>query len=90
MKPLLNQFYYAISHFHRSYVCTAWGQNLNPIHCSKLVQKKAMQIISFACYNAHTLPIFPKLSIVTFSDLVSLCNCLLIYKHFISKSEGLN
>ena len=44
-----------------------------------------MQIISFAHYHAHTLPIFAKLNIIKFSDLISLCNCLFIYKHFISK-----
>ena len=35
--------------------------------------------------DAHTLPIFAKLNIIKFSDLISLCNCLFIYKHFISK-----
>ena len=44
-----------------------------------------MQIISFAHCHAHTLPIFAKLNIIKFSDLISLCNCLFIYKHFISK-----
>ena len=33
-------------------------QNLNPKHHINLVQKKAIQIISFAPYDAHTLPIF--------------------------------
>ena len=35
--------------------------------------------------DAHTLPIFAKLNIIKFSDMISLCNCLFIYKHFISK-----
>ena len=43
-----------------------------------------MRIISFACYVARTLTIFANLNIITFSDLVSLCNWLSIYKHFIS------
>ena len=55
---------YAILHSHLSYVCTAWGQNLNPKHRINLLQKKVMRIISFARYDAHTLPIkLPKLSI---------------------------
>ena len=67
--------YYAIFHFHLLYVCTAWGQNLNPKHRTNLLQNKAIQIISFAQYDAHTLPIFAKLHVIKFSDLISLYNC---------------
>ena len=76
--------YYAISHFHLSHVFTAWAQNLNPKHRINSLQKRAMRIISFAHYDAHTLPIFSKLNIIKFSDLISLCNRLFIYKNFIS------
>ena len=76
---------YAIFNPCLSYVCTAWGQNLNPKHRVNLLQKKAMRIISFTHYDSHTLPIFAKLNIIKFSDMISLCNCLFIYKHFISK-----
>ena len=47
-----------------------------------------MRIISFARYDTHTLPIFAKLKIINFSDLISLCNCLFINKHLISKSPS--
>ena len=46
--------YYAIVHSHLSYVCTAWDQNLNSKHRINLLQKKAMWIISFASFDAHT------------------------------------
>ena len=36
-----------------------------------LRQKKAMQIIIFACYDAHTLSILAKLNIIKSSDLIS-------------------
>ena len=75
-------------HSHLSYVCTAWGQNLNSKHRIKLLQKKAMRIISFTSFNAHTLPIFAKLNIIKFPDLISFCNCLFIYKHFLNKSSS--
>ena len=71
----IKSIYYAIFHSHLSYVCTAWGQNLNPKHRINLLQKKAIQLISFAQYDAHTLPIFAKLNIIKFSDLISLCYC---------------
>ena len=40
-------------------------------------------MISVAQYDAHTLPIFAKLNIIKFSDLISLCNCLFIYNIFL-------
>ena len=80
----IKSIYYAIFNSHLSYVCT-WGQNLNPKHCRNLLQKKHMWIICFACYDAHSLPIFVKLNIIKFSGLILLCNCLFIYKRFIKK-----
>ena len=70
----IKSIYCAIFHSHLSYVCTAWGQNLNPKHDINLLRKKAMQIISFASFNAHTLVIFAKLNIIKFLDLISFCN----------------
>ena len=87
-EAIIKSIYYAIFHSHLSYVCTAWGWNLNPKHHINLLQKKAVQVISFARYNAHTLPIFAKLNMIKFSDLISLCSCLFIYKHFISKAPS--
>ena len=84
----IKSIYYAIFHSHLSYVCTAWGQNLNPKHRINLLQKKAIQLISFAQYDVHTLPIFAKLNISMFSCLISLYNCLFIYKHFFSKTPS--
>ena len=74
-KVTIKSVYYAIFCSHLSCVCTAWGQNLNPKHCISLLQKKAVQIISFACYDAHALPILAKLNIIKFSDIILLCNC---------------
>ena len=84
----IKSIYYAIVHSHLSHVCTAWGQNLNSKHRINLLQKKAMQIISFASFDDHTLPIFAKLNIIKFLDLISFCNCLFIYKHSLSKSPS--
>ena len=76
----IKSIYYAIFHSHLSCVCTAWCQNLNSKHRINLLQKKAMWKINFASFNAHTLPIFAKLNIIKFPDLISFCNCLFIYK----------
>ena len=50
------------------------------------LQKKVMHIISFACCDGHVLPIFAKLNIMKFSNLISLCHCLFIHKKICSKS----
>ena len=50
--------YYAIFYYDLSHVCPAYGQNLNPNHRIKLLQKKAMRKVSFAHHDPHTLPIF--------------------------------
>ena len=36
----IKSIYYAIFHSHLSYVCTAWGQNMNTKHHINLIQKK--------------------------------------------------
>ena len=81
----IKSIYYTIFHSHLSYVCTAWGQNLNSKQRINLLQKKAMRVTGFASFDAHTLLIFAKLNIIKFPDLTSFCNCLFVYKHFLSK-----
>ena len=82
--------YYAINllcfHSHLSHVCTAQGQNPNSKHHINLLQKKAIWIISFTSFDAHTLLIFVKLNIIKFTGLTSFCNCLFICKHYLSVS----
>ena len=87
----IKSIHYAIFHSHLSYICTAWGLNLNCKHHINLLQKKAMWIISFASFDAHTLPIFAKLTIIPkykFPGLISFCKYLFIYKHILSKSSS--
>ena len=60
----IKSIFYAIFHSHLSYISIARGRNLH---------KTVMRIISFAHYDALTLPIFAKLNINKFSDLIQLC-----------------
>ena len=69
------------------HVCTTWGQILNSEHRVNLLQNKAMRIISFAFFDAHTLAIFAKLNVIKF-PVISFCNCLFVYKYFLSKSSS--
>ena len=63
-------------------------ESANSKHCINLLQKKAMQIIRFTSFDSCTLPIFTKLNVIKFPDLISFCNCLFIYNHFLSKSSS--
>ena len=72
---------YAIFHSHLTYICTAWSQKLNTRPRINLLQTKAMRITSFASFDAHTLPIFPELNIIKFTDLIYLY-------HFLYKSPS--
>ena len=85
---IIKSIYYAIFRSNLSFVCTAWGQNLNIKHRINLLQEKAMEIIIFACYDSHTLPTFAESNIIKFSDIISLCNCFFIYKNLIRKSPS--
>ena len=67
----IKSIYYAFCP-HLPYVCTAWGHNLILKHRITLLQNKAMRVISFTRYDAHTVPIFVKLNILKFSDLILL------------------
>ena len=78
----IKSIYCAIFHSHLSYVCTAWGQNLNSQHCISFLQKRTMWIINFASFDAHKLPILVKLNIIKFPDLISFCNCCLFINIF--------
>ena len=80
----IKSIYYTIFHSHLSCVCTSWVQNLNSKHCINLLQIKAMQIINLTSFDAHTSPIFAKLNIINkFPNLIYVCNCLFIQKHFL-------
>ena len=52
---IIKSIYYVIFHFHLSSVCTELGQRLNSKHHINLQKKKAMQITSFASFDAHTI-----------------------------------
>ena len=85
----IKSIYYAIFHSDLSYVCTALGQNLNSKHRINLLQKKAMRIISFASFDAHTLPIFVKLNIIKFTSLFSFCKSPSVFSNaFVLRSNA--
>ena len=45
-------------------------------------KKKAVRIISFFSYNAHTSPIFKHLYIMKFRDVIYYLNCVFMFKFY--------
>jgi hypothetical protein len=68
----LKLLYYSLIHCHLIYAIHIWScstnNNLYPL---VKLQKSAVRIITNAAYNAHTEPLFKKLRILPFFDLVS-------------------
>ena len=78
----LKSVYYALFHSNITYCLPIWSvtskKNINLI--SKL-QKKAIRLITNSKYNAHTEPLFKKLNILPFEDLVYFFNLQLIQRY---------
>ena len=60
--------------------CQIWGQtrNQNKSDDAKL-QKKAVKIINFSDKYTSAKPLFSKLKILSFDEIVNLQNCLLVF-----------
>ena len=78
MKSIYYAIFIPIFHMFVLHGLRIWILNI-----TNLLQKKAMQIISFTSFYAHTLPIFAKFNIIIIFFL-----WLFIYKHFLSKSSS--
>ena len=59
--------YHSLIQSHLNYGLILWGHNCNRI---LLLQKRAIRTISGAKYNAHTEPLFKKLSILRINELL--------------------
>ena len=71
---------------HLEYACIAWGSNSSKkLDKIAKLQKKAVRIITNSKYNAHTDPIFGKLNILKFDDLVDSKIYEFVSKFFLNK-----
>jgi hypothetical protein len=68
----LCQLYFTMIHSHLIYAIQIWTCT-SPSNFSEIekIQKKAIRIVKQAKYNAHTEPLFKKLNILPFKDLVT-------------------
>ena len=69
----LVQLYHAIILPFFSYGCIVWGNtydhNIKPL---QIIQRKAMRLITFSKFDAHTSPLFAKLNLLKLQDHIKL------------------
>ena len=75
---LLIKIYYGQFYSHLCYGCQLWRQNANQLS-ETLVQKKAMRLISFAHFQAHTDPLFKDMKMLKIMDIVKMNNIIFVH-----------
>ena len=88
-KKLLIQIYYGQFYSHLTYGCQLWGQKDSAIEQTINLQKKAIRLISFAHFQAHSSPLFKNLSILKLTDLIKQSNILFTHNTINHRSPSI-
>ena len=76
----LKTLYSAIFSSHLIYGCQIWGQVTNNCNIKVFkLQKRALRIITFSDFNAHSSPLFAAMQILKLEDQIFLQNCLFVH-----------
>ena len=78
-RDILLSIYYALFHSHLSYSANVWALNNNSTKRILNLQKKAVRLMTFSEFNAHSLPLFTQLRILSFPDFIQFCNIIFMY-----------
>ena len=78
---ILRSTYFAIFHSHLNYVCIT-GDLQDFLNKKCLFSKKALRIMNFAPFNAHTTPLFKNCNILKFADIMNVESCIFINNCF--------
>ena len=82
-QQVLVQLYYSLIYPFLTYSLTAWGNtyktSLQPLF---ILQKKAVRIITFSDYKAHSSALFYRLEILKLFDLIYSDNFLFVYDYY--------
>ena len=64
-----------------TYGCQIWGLNKKSQNFKSIakLQKRAIRLMSFSSYDAHTEPLFKRYGILKLKDQITLLNCLFIH-----------
>ena len=83
---ILKHIYNALIVPHLTYGITAWGNTHSSLlHRMRVLQKKAIRILSHAKYNAHTMPLFKKHGILSLNDLFNFYCCKIYHQKKLGK-----
>ena len=83
---VLIQLYYSMIFPFLSYGVTTWGNTYQTTLNSLIkIQKKAMGIMTFSDYKAHSSPLFSRLKILKFLDLIFIKNAQLMHDYYNNK-----
>ena len=83
-QQVLVQLYYTLIYLFLTYSLVTWG-NTYPTSLQPLIilQKKAVEIITFSDFNSHSSPLFRKLGLlIKFGDLIYLDNALFMHDYY--------
>ena len=82
----LRAIYYSLFHSHMTYAHLVWGlAGTSEINRIKKLQKQAVRIITFSDYSEPSLPLFSRLEILRFDDLLKLNMCLFMHEWYNQK-----
>jgi hypothetical protein len=85
-KHTLLTLYYAFFQSHLSYAILYWSSaNSNSLQTTKILQKRAIRILSGAEPRSHTQPLAYHLNILLFDDFVYFCKCVFMFNVFNKK-----
>ena len=83
----LKSLYYAIFSSHLVYGSQIWGQVNNSFNDKVFrLQNRALRIISFSNFRAHSYPLYYHLKILKLNDQIILQNCLFVHDTLNKKS----
>ena len=79
----LKNIYFATFSSNVIYGSQVWGQSLHTvIDKISLLQRKAVRLMTFSNFDAHSEPLFKELKILKFKDNIFLQNCLFVHDYF--------
>ena len=82
-QQVLVQLYYTLIYLFLTYSLVTWG-NTYPTSLQPLIilQKKAVEIITFSDFNSHSSPLFRKLGLLKLGDFIYLDNALFMHDYY--------
>ena len=76
---IFSMLYYTLIYPFLSYLVITWGNTYTTTLKPLFIQKKAVRLMTFSDFRAHSTPLFYKLRFLKFPDIIFLNNALFMY-----------